>query len=52
MLLVVDGVDGEAAVAAAPIREAGGDKMSRTFTEKLRKRLMASSLLRSKIAER
>lgn len=29
MLLVVDGVDGEAAVAAAPVREAGGDKRSR-----------------------
>lgn len=33
-MLLVDGVDSEAAVAAAPIREAGGDKI--LFTEKLK----------------
>lgn len=31
VLLVIDGVDSEAAVAAAPIREAAGDKKSVLF---------------------
>lgn len=33
MLLVADGVDGEAAVAAAPVRQAGGDKVSPVYTQ-------------------